>query len=149
MNDAFSSRLETERFLHEKIPLTRNMDVRVAGFNDRHLHLSAALAPNHNHLGTAFGGSLAAIATLAGYTLLWLELGDRDSHIVIKQSSIRYLRPVRGDIHAFVDRLPAPEIATFREKFARAGKAGISLNVRIVEDDRVCVEFEGVFVAIR
>jgi len=70
---------ETERFLHEQIPLTRAMGVRVRSWDGEKLWLSAPLEPNHNHLGTAFGGSLSALATLAGYSLLWLLLGDREA----------------------------------------------------------------------
>ncbi len=146
MNDLLQA---TERFLHEQIPLTRAMGVRMERFDDERLVLSAPLEPNHNHLGTAFGGSLSAIATLAGYSLLWLELGDRDSHIVIKSSSLKYLHPVRSEIRAVCGRIDAANLARFREKFARTGKAGISLRVAIVENERTCVEFEGLFVAIR
>lgn len=146
MNDLLQA---TERFLHEQIPLTRAMGVTMERFDDERLVLSAPLEPNHNHLGTAFGGSLSAIATLAGYSLLWLELGDRDSHIVIKSSSLKYLHPVRSEIRAVCGRIDATNLARFREKFARTGKAGISLRVAIVENERTCVEFEGLFVAIR
>ena len=139
----------TQRFLHEQIPLTGAMGVRVQSFGDDGLVLSAPLGPNHNHLGTAFGGSLAAIATLAGYALLWLELGDRDSHIVVKGSSVKYLHPVRSEIRAICPRIDAEILTAFRAKFARTGKAGLSLKVSIIGEGRVCVEFEGLFVAIR
>ena len=72
MNSAERLR-ETEEFLCAKIPLTRAMQVRVEGYDKSGLVLTAPLAANHNHLGTAFGGSLAALVMLAGYALLWLE----------------------------------------------------------------------------
>lgn len=146
MSDLLS---ETERYLHEKIPLTRAMGVRVTRFDDEKLVITAPLAANHNHLGTAFGGSLGAIATLAGYALLWLELDDRDSHIVIKSSSVQYRHPVTGDIRAVCKRLDQTQLEAFRTKFARTGKAGIELAVTIEENNRVCVDFQGLFVAIR
>ena len=149
MSASHSTLQDTERYLHEKIPLTRSMDVRVESFGDHGLVLAAPLAPNHNHLGTAFGGSLAAIATLAGYALLWLELGDRESHIVIKSSSLKYLHPVRSEIRAICPRIDPEILTAFRAKFAKTGKAGLSLKVSIVVNERVCVEFEGLFVAIR
>jgi len=139
----------TERFLHEQIPLTGAMGVRVESYDAERLTITAPLEPNHNHLGTAFGGSLSAIATLAGYSLLWLELGDRDSHIVIKSSSLKYLHPVRGEIRAVCPRIPPDELEAFRRKFSRTGKAGITLRVSIIESGVACVELEGVFVALR
>lgn len=146
MNDLLS---ETERYLHEAIPLTRAMGVRLSEFDDEKLVITAPLAENHNHLGTAFGGSLGALATLAGYALLWLELDDRDCHIVVKSSTLQYRHPVRSELRAICRRLAPEALEKFRAKFARTGKAGIKLSVAIEENDRLCVDFQGVFVAIR
>ncbi|MDZ4286355.1 MAG: YiiD C-terminal domain-containing protein [Prosthecobacter sp.] len=139
----------TERFLHEQIPLTRAMEVKVESYDGAQLVLAAPLEPNHNHLGTAFGGSLAALATLAGYALLWLELGDRQAHIVVRESTIRYRRPVRGALRAICPRPDAAAWASFRATFDTLGKAHIRLPVRIEHAQQTCVEFDGEFVAIR
>lgn len=141
--------LETERFLHERIPLSQSMRVRLESNDHGRLVLTAPLEANHNHLGTAFGGSLAAVATLAGYALLWLELDDRDSHIVIRQSSIQYRRPVEGEIRAVCQRPADAEIASFRNRFLKKGKASISLQVVIGDLEKSCVEFQGEYVAMR
>lgn len=139
----------TEALLHEQIPLTRAMQVRVVRFDDGELELAAPLTANHNHLGTAFGGSLAAVATLAGYALLWLLLEDPSCHVVIRRSTIQYRHPVRGDIHAVCRQPDAAAVAAFRTQFERTGKARITLPVTIAEEGRPCVEFEGEFVALR
>lgn len=140
---------EIEQFLHDQIPLTRAMGVEVRSWDGRELCIAAPLEPNHNHLGTAFGGSLSALATLAGYSLLWLLLGDREAHIVIRDSSLRFRHPVRGELRALC-RHPGDEAwQAFHARFTSSGKARLTLQVVIVEDDRVCVEFEGVFVALR
>lgn len=140
---------ETERFFHEQIPLTKAMGVRVEAHDGRQLVLSAPLEANHNHLGTAFGGSLAALATLAGYGLLWLELGSRDAHIVIRRSELDYRHPVTGQLRAICRKPPAAELAAFRATFDKAGKARIRLEVSVEEAGRVCMAFVGTFVAIR
>lgn len=141
--------IETETFLHDQIPLTRAMGVEVRSWDGRELCIAAPLEPNHNHLGTAFGGSLSALVTLAGYSLLWLLLGDREAHIVIRDSSIRYRHPVRGELRALC-RHPGDEAwRAFKAQFSANGRARLTLQVVIVEEDRVCVEFEGVFVALR
>lgn len=140
---------ETERFFHDQIPLTRAMAVTVESYDENGLVLSAPLTANHNHLGTAFGGSLSAIATLAGYGLLWLKLGDHRAHIVVRSSRIRYRHPVRETIRAIAQPPPAAILAAFITKFQSTGKAAIRLRVIIVENDRSCVEFDGLFVALR
>jgi thioesterase domain-containing protein len=140
---------ETERFFHGKIPLTKAMGVRVESHDSGGLVLTAPLDANHNHLGTAFGGSLAALATLAGYGLLWLELGDRNAHIVIRRSELDYRHPVTGPLRAICRKPPEAELATFRTTFAKAGKARIRLEVTVEEAGRVCMTFVGTFVAIQ
>jgi len=140
---------ETEQFFYEKIPLTRAMGVKVEAFDREKLILTAPLEENHNHLGTAFGGSLGALATLAGYGLLWLELGNRDCHIVIRSSSISYEKPVHGLLRAICRHPDETEIAIFKDTFQKKGKARIRLYVTIEENGEVCVLFEGIFVAIR
>jgi thioesterase domain-containing protein len=140
---------ETEKFLHEKIPITRAMGVRVESFDAGQFTLVAPIEKNHNHLHTAFGGSLSAMATLAGYGFLWLELRDPDVHVVIKESAIRYRRPVHGDIRAICRKPDDAVLSSFKSDFARKGKARILLNVEIVEDEIAAVEFQGTFVAVR
>lgn len=139
----------TECFFHEQIPLTKAMGVRVEAHDGKQLVLTAPLEANHNHLGTAFGGSLAALATLAGYGLLWLELGNRDAHIVIRRSELDYRHPVTGPLRAICRKPSEAELAAFRTTFAKAGKARVRLAVTVEEAGRVCVTFAGTFVAIR
>lgn len=139
---------DLEKFLHEKIPLTVAMGVQVAHCDDAGLVLTAPLAPNRNHLGTAFGGSLHALATLSGYSLLWWLLRTPDAHIVIRESTIRYDKAVTGDLRA-VCHAPAPEdLAGFRRDFGRKGKARLRLSAVIEQNGEVAVQFTGVFVAI-
>ncbi len=140
---------ELESYLRDKIPLARAMGVRVAAGEPGVLVLTAPLEPNHNHLGTAFGGSLSAVATLAAYAMLWVELGDRAGHIVVHRSEIVYHRAVRGEIRAICRRPPEAELAEFRRQFAASGKARIRLAATIEYEGRVCVEFAGDFVALR
>ena len=113
------------------------------------LILTAPLAPNHNHLGTAFGGSLVTIATLAGYCALWTALGDRKIHIVVRRSSIEYLRPVTKEIRATC-QIPAEEDLTrLRKTLVAHGKARLPLEVIISENSKECVQFTGEFVALQ
>jgi thioesterase domain-containing protein len=140
---------ETEAFFHAQIPITRAMGVQVAAYDGSEFVVTAPLGANHNHLGTAFGGSLAAVATLAAYGFLWLELGDRTVHLVIRDSALSYRRPVRREICAICRRPSDAEINAFKAAVAQKGKGRISLRVMIEEDNEVAVEFEGTFVAMK
>lgn len=140
---------DLESYLREQIPLTVAMDVRVLTSDSTMLALTAPLAPNRNHLQTAFGGSLHALATLSGYGLLWRQLDDPSAHIVIRESHIRYDSPVTGDLCAVCRTPAAPELERFRSDFARKGKARLELESTIESGGKVAVTFRGVFVAVR
>src|ERR1035441_4683119 len=81
-----------ELFLHEMIPLAKAMGVGVQVSDARALVLTAPKEQNKNSLNTAFGGSLVALATLAGYGVVWglmREGNEADKpvwHIVVKES---------------------------------------------------------------
>ncbi len=137
-----------EKFFHERIPLTRAMGLRVVSDQAHGFALEAPVALNYNHLHTAFGGSINAVATLAGYGFLWLALKDEAVHVVVGSSSIRFLQPVRESIRAVcLEPLPS-ELAVFHERLRDNGKARITLRVRVEEREILAAEFEGVFVAL-
>jgi thioesterase domain-containing protein len=140
---------DLEAFLHEKIPLTSAMGVHVAECSDARLVLTAPLAPNRNHLQTAFGGSLHALATLSGYSLLWWLLREPEAHIVVRESTMRYDHPVEGNLQAICHAPPPAELARFQNDFARKGKARLTLEATIVFRHEVSARFTGVFVALR
>jgi thioesterase domain-containing protein len=138
---------DAEKYFHEQIPITRAMGVRVVARDENGFAIEAPVALNSNHLRTAFGGSINAVATLAAYGFLWMELDDPAAHVVVAESSIRFLRPVRTMIRA-ICHLPEPaEWKLLRAKFESTGKARINLRVHVVEEEQTAAEFEGTFVA--
>jgi len=138
---------DTEEYFHQQIPITRAMGVRVVAHDENGFVVEAPVALNSNHLGTGFGGSINAVATLAAYGLVWIELRDTRVHVVVAESSIRFLRPVRETIHAICRRPDRNEWAAFQVRFAEKGKSRITLRVNVVEADQRAAEFEGTFVA--
>ena len=147
--DSLSPR-SLESFLHEKIPLTRAMGLSVVECGARTV-LEAPLEPNVNHLGTAFGGSLHALPTLACYAALWTLLRDAgmDGHVVVKRSSASYRQPVKGTLRAVCLRPPAGLATEFIGDLRRHKKARMELEA-LVEgaDGKPAVEYHGSFVAL-
>ena len=125
------------------------MGLRVVGHDADGFAVEAPVALNSNHLRTAFGGSINAAATLAAYGFLWLELNDAAAHVVVAESSIRFLRPVRETIRATCLRPADSELKKFGTEFRKKGKARIALRVHVVENAETAAEFEGLFVARR
>jgi thioesterase domain-containing protein len=138
-------------FLHEKIPLTHAMGVTVAESNAHRLVLEAPLDKNINHLGTAFGGSLHTLPTLACYAGLWTLLREAgiDGHVVVKRSQACYREPVKGPLHAVWERPPAAAVAEFLADLQRHKKARMDLTAVVVgAGAKPAVEFSGTFVAV-
>jgi thioesterase domain-containing protein len=123
------------------------MGLRIVSDDENGVAVEAPVALNSNHLRTAFGGSINAVATLAAYGLLWLELDNPAVHVVVAESSIRFLRPVRETIRAVCARPGPDEWKAFRAEFESAGKARLKLCVKVVEAEQTAAEFEGTFVA--
>ena len=140
---------EAEEYFHRQIPLTRAMGLRVSAGDNGAFVVTAPVALNYNHLHTAFGGSINAVATLAGYGYIWMQLRDAAAHVVIVQSSIRFLQPVRETIRAICASPDAQQLAEFHATLRARGKAKIALLVRVEEHGRAAAEFDATFLALR
>ena len=139
-----------ERYLHEHIPMSKYLGVTVIRATDEVAVLSAPLQPNLNHEANAFGGSLSAVAILAGWTFLFQRLPNvtEARRIVIQHSHVEYLTPVQTDFTATCVA-PAPETwERFREGLNRRGKARIELSVSVEADGARCAQFEGTYVTM-
>jgi thioesterase domain-containing protein len=140
---------QIQELFYSKIPITRALGVKVEHYDGESLVLSAPLEANINHLGTAFGGSLHALAVLSGYGLLWLELQEAECHIVIRESSISYERPVTGELRATCARPEADALSEFKKDFHDKGRARITLSATIEDQGKTAVRFQGTFIAMR
>ncbi len=134
------------------MPITGALGIEALAATDRELLLRLPLAPNRNHKGTMFAGSLSALATLAGWSTLWLLMrdADRESHIVIQDASIRYLRPVRTDATAHVTFPGRDEHDLMLDTFARRGRARLPLEVAVRDESgEIVAGFRGRYVVHR
>src|SRR6185312_4906149 len=133
-----------QRYLYQNIPLSAAMGVQVRSATLDHVKLAAPLAPNVNHNETIFGGSAAALATLAAWTLLHLRIARAGLHarLVIQRSSMEYERPIPGDFDAvcrFSDELAWER---FRGTLVRRGRARLTLAAHLVYDAQRMATFE-------
>ena len=92
--------IELQRIMHEQIPMSRFMGVEVCGYNEDMLTLTAPLDKNINHQKSAFGGSVFALAALAGWGILQLKLHELDlnCNTVVGDAKVKFLKPIREDL---------------------------------------------------
>lgn len=142
---------EVESYLHEHIPLSKCMEVKVKQVDEHGVTLQAPLIPNINHRSTVFGGSVSALAILSGWTLVHANLQalSLSSRIVIQRNSIEYLQPIDGDFIAFCP-FPSSQVwQKFLNMLERKSKSRIELNLDVLADGVRAGSFTGVYVAIR
>jgi len=145
---AFGADYLQER-IDREIMLARPMGVIVESADELSLVLRAPLAPNANHKGTAFGGSLYSLAVLTGWAWLTRFLATRklDAEAVIQESSMRFLKPVHGEMRACLENPAAADIDKFQKMLVRADRGRIRLQVKMHEGSTLATIFDGLFAA--
>lgn len=125
-----------ERALLADIPLARAMGLRISAWDRTTLAISAPLAPNINDKGCVFGGSLAGVMTLAGWSLVHLAADDAriDCDIYVQDSTIRYRLPVWNDFTATASLDADESFSAFLETLRVRGKARVSVRVVVADD---------------
>ena len=71
---------QLQLYLHQHIPLSAAMQVRVLAATPDEVLLQAPLAPNINHRETVFGGSASALAILAAWSLVHTRMRAQGLH---------------------------------------------------------------------
>ncbi len=135
--------------VHEQIPLARAMQVEINQV-DGWVITRAPLAPNQNHMGTAFAGSLGAICMLTGWAQVLATLGlDFSGDIVLKSADLRYLRPLDTSIEAQVVPIEAKTMDGFLSDFETHTKADLKLRVLVTTDEKKAVMYRGTYTAMK
>lgn len=139
-----------QAYLHERIPLTRAMQVRVLDADPARVRLAAPLAPNINHRDTVFGGSAAALATLAAWSVLHVRLDalGTPARVVIRQSRMRYLRPIDDEFEAIAQAPADADWQRFTAMLDRRGRARIDLAAGLTCRGEPVANFDGEFAAL-
>ena len=116
----------------QSIPQVRAMQVEIVGEVGERLRLAAPLAPNINDKGSAFGGSLVSLMTLAGWALATSRLADAGlkAEVYVADSQVRYLAPLEADLQAEA-WLEEGDWDTFVATFRQRGRARCRIAARV------------------
>lgn len=143
--------LQTLRAYSQSMPPTAAMQIHIDNYDGTRLQVSAPLAANVNDKGSAFGGSLTSLMTLAGWGLvtLRLQLAGLQADVFVADSTVRYRKPLYTDLRAEA-RLGAGESwDVFQATFQQRGRARIQLQAQVLlPEGEVACELEGRYVAI-
>ena len=136
-------------YLHRHIPLTAAMQLRVLHSGNGRIELAAPLAPNRSHRDTAFGGSLATLGIVTGWSLLQQGLRQEgvEARIVVQKSECEFLEPVADEFFS-ESHLPAAEWARFLATLRKRGRARITVHSILRSAGHEVVRHSGTFVAL-
>ena len=138
-------------FFRAKVPLAGAMGVQVIEASPARVHLRFPLAPNINHHGTAFGGSLSAAGILAGWSLLHVGLAAQEvrAATVVAESRTRYLAPIAAGFDAVAEAPPPPQWEDFLDMLRRWGRARLELRTELLAhgESKPAAVHEGIYVA--
>jgi thioesterase domain-containing protein len=150
-SSALAWRERLQQLWTQRIPLAAAMQVTVRALDDRGLCLAAPAGPNRNHVGTAFGGSLQALATLAGWGVTLVSAGaPAGVGVVVAAARTEFIAPVTGELVATAAWPPPDVVADLRAALATRGRARLRVEVEIAAaDGSTAARFSGEFVARR
>jgi thioesterase domain-containing protein len=135
--------------IDREIMLAKPMGVIVEAADETAVVLRAPLAPNSNHKGTAFGGSLYSLSVLTGWAWITRFLATRqvDADAVIQESNMRFLAPVHGEMRACIQIPAEADIDKFQRMLLRAARGRIRLHVNLYQGLKLATVFDGLFAA--
>lgn len=149
ISDAALRAMETKLL---SMPPVRALELRIVGHADGQLRLHAPLAANVNDKGSAFGGSLVSLMTLAawGLTTLQVEESGLDADVYVADTQVRYLAPLLADLEAEAWLEDGGSWDTFIETLRSRGRARATLVSRVrLPDGGTATEARARYVAIR
>lgn len=138
---------ELENYLHEQIPASKLLAVRVKSCSESEVELVAPLKPNINHKSTVFGGSLSVVAILAGWSLVYMHLAGIKNEIVIQESTMSYLKAANGAFYAISSYNESDLWEKFTRSFNKRGKGRIQVESNVLCNGEVVATFRGTYVA--
>lgn len=132
------------------IPIVQALEIKIERLTDESCELSAPLSANHNHKGTAFGGSLYNACVVAAYALVYSKNAKAELDLVIRDANIHYIGPVDKDFRV-VAKIDMQEWSRMISGLSSKGRARIAVTAQVFNqgDSKVLCEFTGDFVFLK
>jgi thioesterase domain-containing protein len=135
--------------LQQEIPLVQHLNFEFVEATRERVTMRARLEGNSNHKGTAFGGSLYALAVISAYSLVYLgvaEEGVDTNNVVIQTGEMEYILPVDADFEIICEHVRPDTQQKFFASLARWNKVRETFIARVECRGRVCARLSSVFV---
>lgn len=132
---AWPAHPDSTALVHQLIPIAAAMGIEVLQPpGPRTAAVRLPLAPNRNHVGTAYAGSLFTAAELLGGLVALSDLAVPGTVPLLRGMDIEYLAPATGDVVARVG-LGADEVQRITAEATASGRSNFDLRAVVVLAD--------------
>lgn len=129
----------------EQIAFVRRSGLKAEILEPGHVRLRMPFEGNQNHIGTLYAGALFTLAEVPGGALFLTSFDARRFYPIVKELSLRFRRPARGDISVDA-RLGSDEIQRIRQEAEDRGKADYWLELQLIDaSGEVVAESRGLY----
>jgi thioesterase domain-containing protein len=144
---------DLQNLIRTGIPVANFMQLSVLDVRRDGVDLSAPLAPNLNVHGTLFGGSGAAMALVAAWSLAHTRLHDegREVPLVVVKQGMQYFKPVRSTVLARARFAQGQGWASFIQALEHGQRARLGVVVELAPESKpeeVAARLEATFAAV-
>jgi acyl-coenzyme A thioesterase PaaI-like protein len=123
---------DANRYVAHAVPRIAELGIRVVELTPDRAVNHAPLAPNVNHLGSMYAGTLFGMAEMLGGVILFPSV-DFESYLpTVKEISIRYRRPALSDITA-VATLDPETLTRIRDEARERGRSEYRVDATLTD----------------
>lgn len=142
---------ELENYLFDCVPIAQSLGIKVIEADINNLSTLTPIQPNKNHLNTVFGGSSSMVCILTAWSLFQNRIIENqiDGRIMIRKQTVNYFKPITTDFICNAYFNEDLDWDVFLNTYNKMNKARLNITARIFQDEKLAVEFEGMFVLLK
>ncbi len=131
--------------LEGTIQIIKEMGIHIEEMRDRYVKVVLPLAPNINHIGTMYAGSLFTVGEYVGGPIFVASFDPTKYYPIVKSLSIQYRRPVTTDVTVEAS-LSAEEVEVIQREADAKGKADWKMDLELKDGSgQICCLMQGVW----
>ncbi len=134
---------DAARFLEQAVGIIATTGVKIVSLRERYAKIMLPFAPNVNHIGTIYGGSLFILAEFSGGVVYYVSFDTSRFYPIVKEVSIRYRAPATTDVFLEVGLSP-DEVERIQQSAEKNGKQDWTMDLEIRDvEGKVCCQARG------
>ncbi len=131
--------------LEGTIQIIKEMGIHIEEMRERHVKVVLPLAPNMNHIGTMYAGSLFTVGEYLGGPMFFASFDHTKYYPIVKALFIQYRRPATTDVTVEAS-LSEEEVEAVRKEADAKGKADWKMDLELKDKSgQVCCFMQGVW----